>query len=112
MKAVHREQEAMCGEFGMQAPTYLLWVRYFVLQECYSIMFFSFSRGSLLIGCSVEVKSVLPGGRQEPLPHHGLGGVVRQLEVVHAGVDAGVGAVGGVDFPHESQSGVQIGQPA
>ena len=69
-------------------------------------------RGCQVRSCSVEVKSVLPGGRQEPLPHHGLGGVVRQLEVVHAGVDAGVGAVGGVDFPHQSQSGVQIGQPA
>ena len=61
---------------------------------------------------SVEVKSVLPRGGQQPLPHDGLGGVVGQLEVVHAGVDARVGAVGGVDLPHEGQAGVQVGQSA
>ena len=61
---------------------------------------------------SVEVKSVFPGGRQQPLPHDGLGGVVGQLEVVDARVDAGVGAVGGVNFPHKGQARVQIGQSA
>ena len=82
----------------------------------FSISFFIFlkKRGPRISchSCSIEVKSVLPGGRQEPLPHHGLGGVVRELEVVHAGVDAGVGAVRGIDLPHEGQARVQIRQSA
>ena len=61
---------------------------------------------------SVEVEPLFARGHEQPLAHDGLRGVVGQLEVVDARVDAGVGAVAGVDLPHDGQAGVEVGQTA
>ena len=58
------------------------------------------------------MESLLPGGHEKFFPHHLLRGVVWELEVVDTGVDGRVGAVSGVDLPHNGQTGEQIGQAA
>ena len=58
------------------------------------------------------MESFLPGGHDQPLLHDLLGGVVRQLEVVQAGVDGGVGAVAGVDLANDRQPGVEVRKAA
>ena len=59
---------------------------------------------------SVQVEALLPGGHQQPFPHDLLRGVVRQLQVVDAGVDRRVGAISGVDLPDDRQPREEVGK--
>ena len=59
---------------------------------------------------SIQVEALLTGGHQQPLPHDLLGRVVRELQVVDAGVDGRVGAVSGVDLPDDGQPREEVGK--
>ena len=58
------------------------------------------------------METLLPRSHEETLPHDLLGGVVRELEIVDAGVDGGVGAVAGLDLAHDRQAWEQVRQAA
>lgn len=60
----------------------------------------------------VEVESLLLRRGKQSISHDLLARVVRQLQVVDTGVDGRVGAVAGVNLPHDGQTRMQVGQAA
>lgn len=54
----------------------------------------------------IQMESLLLGGGQKPFAQNFLVRIVRQLQIVDAGVDGGIGTLAGVHLPDHGQAGM------